>query len=136
MKNILKMTVATFVVMSSAQAALAGQHLETACGSRGQLCDNSVQFSFDVHSSADGSPFVLNLQAPRTHCSEVRYIVNSGSSKKSATRFLQPGQTGFLNLGVLATGTQTINIKAEGRVGGCNVGILESWGVNAFESTR
>ncbi len=136
MKNFLKMTVATVILMSSAQAALAGQHLETACGSKGQLCDNGVQFSFDVHPSADGSPFVLHLQAPRTHCSEVRYIINSGSGQKSVTRFLQPGQTGSVNLGVLATGTQAIDIKAEGKVGGCNVGILESWGVNAFETTR
>jgi hypothetical protein len=135
-KSLKKMTIATIILMSSAQAALAGQHLETACGSTGQLCDNGVQFSFDVHSSSDGSPFVLHLQAPRTHCSEVRYIINSGSGKKSATRFLQPGQTGSVNLGVLATGAQTINIKAEGKVGGCNVGTLQSWGVNAFETTR
>jgi hypothetical protein len=134
-KNFLKMTVATVVLISSAQAALAGKYLETTCGSKGQLCDNGVQFSFDVHSSTDGSPFVLNLQAPRTHCSEVRYIINSGG-KKSATRFLQAGQTGSVNLGVLTSGTRTIDITAEGKVGGCNVGSLVGWGVNAFETTR
>jgi len=74
----------------------------------------------------------LRLAAPTTHCSEISYIVNRlpGSSDPIAMlERLKPGEAKIIALGDgWAEEGTFITISAVGHVGGCNEGVLGSWG--------
>ena len=84
--------------------------------------------------------YAVNLRAPSTHCSAVKYYVWRGDGSPmidfrqalGSTDYLNPGQSGWVRVGnSLARGLQVVRISAFGRVGGCNTGAMGSWAVEA-----
>lgn len=79
-----------------------------------------------------GQKMLLRLAAPTTHCSEISYVINRlpGSSEPiTMLERLKPGDDRIVELGDgwAEEGTY-ITISAIGHVGGCNEGVLGSWG--------
>ncbi|MBF2085679.1 hypothetical protein [Thermoleptolyngbya sp. C42_A2020_037] len=106
------------------------------CTAASQLCDRTATLSFT--SDGPGVEYGIVLKAPATHCSAVSYLVYSNDGQRrllGRTQFLNAGEWSYVSLGSsLARGSQSVLIGAEGRVGGCNVGSLRSWGVDAQAS--
>lgn len=107
------------------------EYLSTTCTSTGQFCNREVPFSFS--SDGPGAQYAIRLQAPAGHCSAVRYIlVSSNKRTLGSTGFLNAGESNWVPVGNnLARGVHRVSILAEGTTGGCNVGRLQSWGVDA-----
>jgi hypothetical protein len=132
MKYFMGMVLAATALVSSAGAAVAGQYLATDCSSNGQICNNTLGFSFN--SDGPGATYAIKLTAPPTHCSDVTYVVTSSSGRRSLTGRLSAGQSAFVSVGDLTKGSHAFRIGAIGHRGGCNVGQLQSWGVTAQET--
>lgn len=94
-----------------------------------QLCREEARYRFQ--SFGTHQRFALELRAPDTHCSEVRYdILDSSRNFIGATRFLNAGETAVTNLDAsFPEGIARVIIRGWGRTGGCNVGQMHSWGV-------
>lgn len=75
---------------------------------------------------------LLRLAAPTTHCSDITYVINRlpGSSDPIAVlERLGPGDEKIVELGDgWAEEGTFITVSAIGHVGGCNEGVLGSWG--------
>ncbi|MEN9227150.1 MAG: hypothetical protein Q6L50_09465 [Gloeomargarita sp. GMQP_bins_120] len=100
------------------------------CSSAGQTCDRSANYNF--HSDGSHVEYFMQLRAPASHCSDVKYIVTTSSGQRWETGFLAPGQQAAVELGRgFPRGHHALQISAVGRLGGCNVGRLGSWGVIA-----
>ena len=119
----------TFALAGHAKAEMIGG----ICSTGGQNCDAAALYSFESTDESDNGHYIIRIQAPRTHCSPVRYVILTGDGRLSwgATNWLEAGQTGILRIGVpLAIGTQVVQVKAIGKRGGCNMGTLGSWKAN------
>jgi hypothetical protein len=134
MKYLLVLALATAGVAGVASVASA-EYLATGCTSGGQICAEKVQLNFT--SVGAEQVYDVKLKTPESHCSAVRYtIYASDGSSLGTTKFLQPKQAATLRIGSnFVAGPQSLMIGAEGTEGGCNVGQLESWGVNAKATT-
>ena len=83
-------------------------------------------------SEGPGIRHYVRLRAPRTHCSDVMYTISSGDGARflGHTEFLQPGRTQAVEVGDnLEAGDQVVQIRATGKIGGCNTGVMQSWAV-------
>jgi hypothetical protein len=107
------------------------EYLSTTCTSTGQYCNREVPFTFS--SDGLGTQYAIRLQAPASHCSAVRYTLNSSDGRTlGSTDFLSAGETTWVPVGNnLTPGVHRISIVAQGTTGGCNAGRLQSWGVDA-----
>jgi hypothetical protein len=81
-----------------------------------------------------GSYLSINLNAPTTHCSPVKYYVILPDEIINTDRFLNPGQSTAIPLRITNPGTYAVKIAAEGKTGGCNVGSVLSWAVGVSTS--
>ena len=71
----------------------------------------------------------------RGHCSDLRLHILIDNSPVFTTDWLGyqgrvpalPLDTGLLNLGPVTSGQHTLTLSPEGRVSGCNIGVLRSW---------
>ncbi len=94
------------------------------CSSTGQIC--SPSFSMLI---VTGSLLQLQFTTLSGHCLDIRVRIFVDGVLKSTSGFLGAGaSTGLLELGLVASGSHTISVQAEGRVGGCNFGDLNAWG--------
>ncbi len=78
--------------------------------------------------------YSVTFTAPATHCSKVGYHVFSYdlSHTLGGTRLLEPGRSETVSIGGnYAAGLQIAKVKAFGWTGGCNQGVLQSWGATA-----
>ena len=93
------------------------------------LCREEAGFSFQ--SPGPHARFALELAAPSTHCSDVRYdVLDSSRTFIGSTRFLRPGEMAIANLdAAFPAGSVRVIIRGWGRVGGCNTGQMHSYGV-------
>ena len=138
-------TSAAFALASSDTAS--AERLQVNCTGSGQVlpgvvsCDGAAQFGFQ--SEGPGQMYVVQLMAPTTHCSRVKYIVWRGDGSPMVdfrtalgqTEFLDPGRSSWVRIGnQLARGLQVVRITAVGQVGGCNTGAMGSWAVDAVSS--
>ncbi|URR35860.1 hypothetical protein NBE99_01640 [Thermosynechococcus sp. HN-54] len=118
--------VSGFVVATT--AAQANPPIIVNCNSGGQICDQMARYNFN--SESPNFDYALQVTAPATHCSEVKYFTTNREGQRVETEFLGPNRSGFLPIGGnWQQGSHTIQIGAIGRQGGCNVGTLGSWGV-------
>lgn len=109
-----------------AAGAHGAQTLTVTCGSTGLVCANAAAFTVKA---PGGAPVIVRLQTPPTHCSDVNYSVTRAFGVPLSTGFLKPNQSKVVNLGPLVKGEHAFLISATGRVGGCNSGFLQAWGV-------
>lgn len=115
-----------FVVATT--AAQANPPIIVNCNGGGQVCNQTARFNFN--SESPNFDYALQVTAPATHCSEVKYFTTNSRGQRVETEFLGPNRSAFLPIGGnWQGGNHTIEIGAIGRPGGCNVGTLGSWGV-------
>ncbi len=94
------------------------------CLATGQDCGNTFSIEFETCGLALAEFFTA-----LTHCSMVQLDFYIDGVLAASTAPLFAGDyTGVINFGPLAPGSHTLTIAATGIEGGCNVGILESWG--------
>ena len=95
-----------------------------------QICSEGRMLAFTPPSPA--TEMVLKIRAPRTHCSQVTYLIHlfPGSSEPIATlEMLKPGEARTVRLGSRwRDGENFLTVTGVGHVGGCNVGTLHSFG--------
>lgn len=131
---------AIFALIAASMVGFAGaaaaETFTVVCNSAGQVCDGTAMLRFN--SDGPGVEYGVTLKAPTTHCSAVSYLVYSNDGQRrflGRTQFLNAGQWSYVSLGSnLARGRQSVLIGAEGQVGGCNTGRVQSWGVDAAAS--
>ncbi len=71
----------------------------------------------------------VSYAAPASHCGDILVHILVDGVERAATTFLGPGQaSGTFDLGPVSAGSHTIGIQGEGRVGGCNTGIVTGFG--------
>lgn len=93
-------------------------------------CAGEAKFQFQ----SDGIPtaYGIKFTAPSTHCSAVNYQVwatyNPDLMLGRTRNFLEAGQSEIVPIGDdFARGLQIINVRALGKVGGCNTGRMSGW---------
>ncbi len=78
--------------------------------------------------------YSVTFSAPSTHCSKVGYHVFTYDLSRTlgGTALLDPGRSQTITIGSgYAAGLQIAKVKAFGWIGGCNQGVLQSWGGSA-----
>ena len=94
------------------------------CTSLGQLCEPPAEVAVSTSEVIRAVEFT----ASAVHCSEIRVYISIDGVLEYTSAFLGPGgSTGVINVGPVAPGSHTIEVQAEGTVGGCNAGRLISW---------
>lgn len=135
---------ASISAASSPAFAQAPQYLDLVCRGEGgragdvTYCDGYVDYTF----SHQGTPnaYWLRLTAPPVHCAVVSYMVylktDVGYFYRGETPYLNAGEQALIPLeGQLRQGQHTYGISAKSRIGGCNTGRLQSWGVTVGAET-
>lgn len=92
------------------------------------ICLTKGFFSF--RSDGENVPYMVNVRAPRSHCSDVTYqiLYPTRDSALGTSGRLRPGQAGLVEIGTgFVAGTHPLEIIAIGHRGGCNAGAIHSW---------
>ncbi len=120
----LRGTGAAFATTQSCDHFVEEFEVAVPCIGDGQPCGNAFDVAFDTCGLLKAEFFV----AP-THCSpiELRFLLDGGLVYTTPTLNAND-YTGLLDFGPVAPGPHTLSIEAIGSEGGCNAGILESWG--------
>ena len=75
------------------------------------------------------SVLTVDFTASPSHCSDIIVHILVDGVEKFVSGPLAPGVgTGVENLGPVSSGGHTVGIQAEGVIGGCNTGVIASWG--------
>lgn len=93
------------------------------------FCNQGKMIEFT--SPGPDAEMLLTIKAPSTHCSDIAYIINSFRSSEAiaVTPRLMAGEGKEMSLGTgWEAGSQFLTIAAIGYTGGCNTGVLGSWG--------
>ncbi|HSQ80800.1 MAG TPA: hypothetical protein VLU54_06635 [Casimicrobiaceae bacterium] len=94
------------------------------CSGGGQLCNNVAT----VPVATNGLLQAQFVSSSPVACSSIAIHFLVDGTQVAVTGFVAPGaSSGFFNLGPVSPGTHTVGLRAEGEVGGCNVGVLGSW---------
>jgi hypothetical protein len=98
------------------------------CTSTGQICDPPETLTIgDPTKKMKVRKFVYD--APAAHCSSGRILIELDGQQVARMRFVaQREQARKRKRLRLAPGLHTLAFRFEGRVGGCNVGSVSSWG--------
>ena len=84
---------------------------------------------YAINNVVTSATLQVRYNAAATHCSDVRAHVLVDGVVRGVTAFLAPGQSSaFVDVGPVAAGAHVVAIQGEGRVGGCNTGVLVGWG--------
>ena len=98
------------------------------CTSTGELCSPSKKLTFTL--PRDGTLTSITYATPATHCSAIQLHVLRKGKEIATTGVLAAGaQSEHLKTHIaLPKGKNTLGFKAQGFRGGCNVGVVGSWG--------
>jgi hypothetical protein len=98
------------------------------CTSSGQVCAPDEPLTFTL--PRGGTLTKVVYTTPKTHCSAVRVFVRlKGKTVAKLPRLDAGDATGKIETDVkLKKGTNTLGFRAKGFVGGCNAGVVRSWG--------
>jgi hypothetical protein len=109
---------------SAATLTTTDHPLSTYCYTSGQLCSPPAQVTVETL-----GVLKARFTAAPTHCSSARVYISLGGVVRHTSPFLAAGQsTQMIDLGPVPAGTYTIQVQAEGTIGGCNSGHLSGWG--------
>jgi len=119
-----------FLVSLTAQrpAAAASQSFPVfiTCNSTGQVCSPAF---IATRSVAGASQLTVEYISSPQLCSDLRVSISLDGVPRLTSNFVGPGgSTGPLNLGLVSAGSHAVTVQGEGRIGGCNLGSLASWG--------
>lgn len=94
-----------------------------------QVCDPPKKLSVEVKA---GKVHIerIRYRAATTHCSAARVLISLDGDSIGHTDWVNAGEDGTVDhLKVtLDRGTHRFAFRAKGRVGGCNTGVVGSWG--------
>ncbi len=94
------------------------------CTSPGQLCD--PKFSQSV--STTTGILKVEFSTSSSHCADMRLRIFVNSVEKAVSGRLPPNtSTGLIDVSPGAAGTYTVELQAEGFMGGCNTGRQTAW---------
>jgi hypothetical protein len=98
------------------------------CTSTGELCSPAKKLTFKLRRS--GTLTKITYTTAATHCSAVQVHVLLKGHEVTSTGILASGNTTerLKTHIALAKGLTTLGFKAQGFLGGCNVGRVVSWG--------
>ena len=138
-------------LLSLLMVVLSGNVFSASAGERGQVsvqCAASDQLppagpgliytscagesKFQFQSEGIPTAYGIKFTAPSTHCSAVNYQVwatyNPDLMLGRTRNFLEPGQSEIVPIGDdFARGLQVVNVRALGKIGGCNTGRMSGW---------
>ena len=97
------------------------------CAGDSQRCEEAATWPLRTGFEDD---YFLRLTLPVKHCSPVYLDVEFDGRLLGSSGLLDPGRTTVLTLGKVTKGNHVVRISALGRVGGCNRGQLQSWGID------
>ncbi|HVE48454.1 MAG TPA: hypothetical protein VNG69_02415 [Casimicrobiaceae bacterium] len=123
--------VAVLGALTVAPAGFAQQLTTTTYGPFVITSTSGTQLSSNVFTVNVQTLGALQVEytAAATHCSDVRIHFLVDGVERALSGFVTPGtSTGFFNVGPVSAGAHTVALQAEGRVGGCNTGVLGAWG--------
>ena len=84
---------------------------------------------YTVNNVATTGTLQVRYNAAASHCSDVRTRIFVDGIERGITTFLAPGQSSaFVDVGPVSAGTHVVALQGEGRVSGCNAGVLVGWG--------
>jgi|GEM_PF-4667824 len=96
------------------------------------VCANPRDATFTFVSEGPGTNYALRMTAPAAHCSPIQYQIwtpGEGGSVYGKTRFLNRTESEVVPIGnSFARGNITVAIRVLGKMEGCNVGAISSWG--------
>ena len=100
------------------------------CTSTGQICNPPQKLKLKVTNGDGVRVKRLRYQAATTHCSPGRILISLDGERIGRTGFVQAGERAIVDdLKVtLDKGRHKFAFRMEGKLGGCNVGAVGSWG--------
>jgi hypothetical protein len=132
-KHLSILILATLAGALNASTSTAAERLGVTCTSsniRGDVvtCGGSANYAFE--SDGEDIEYTMVLKAPPEHCSKVQYVISANGRRVGQTAFLDAGEQAEINLGDgHPEGRNSFKIRALGKIGGCNNGQVQSWGV-------
>jgi len=125
--------VAIMLATAALAAPASAQQLVTTTYGPFSITNNSgTQLSGPVYTISNVSTTAtlqVRYNAAATHCSDVRAHILVDGVERGLTAFLGPGQSSaMVDVGPVAAGAHVVAVQGEGRVGGCNTGVLVGWG--------
>lgn len=135
-KTLLRMAAPLAALWIGGAAWADGTYIEVLCqqSNRDQDFTHCVDpaAAITLNSDSADTNFDLKFTAPPAHCSQVTYMVALSSDPGTifaSTTFLAPNESQEINIGRgFGPGPVTLHVFASGKVGGCNEGVLHSWG--------
>lgn len=123
---------ATFAAPAAAQLVTTTYGPFSVSSSSGTQLSSAV---YTINATTTGT-LLVRYNAAATHCSDVRAHILVDGTERGLTAFLAPGQSSaFVDVGPVAPGAHVVALQGEGRVGGCNSGVLVGWGGTADVTT-
>lgn len=122
---------AAFLLAAAGDAVHAQQLVTTTYGPFNVTSTSGTQLSSATYTQTVTTAGVLRVKyaASSGHCSDVRAHIFVDGVNRGTTSFLSAGQTsGFVDVGPVSAGPKVVALQGEGRVGGCNTGVLVGWG--------
>lgn len=122
---------AALALFGASMPAVAQQQVTTTYGPFSVSSTSGTQLSNNVYSQVVSTLGVLRIQYNTSagHCSDVRAHILVDGIERGLTGFLSAGQaSGFVDVGPVSAGQHTVALQGEGRVSGCNSGVLAAWG--------
>ncbi|MCU0828553.1 MAG: hypothetical protein MUE52_14380 [Tabrizicola sp.] len=125
------------VLLLTGMAQAGGSYIEVLCEQTsvdGQFthCQRPAGV-FSFVSEGDTAEYSLKLTAPSTHCALTAYTVSTvpdGFVSVGTTPFIDRDESSTIPIGSgYPAGPVTMYIFGTGKIGGCNVGEMHSWGV-------
>lgn len=115
------------LIASGAASASNAIPVSQVCSGGGQLCNTIAQVPLDV--TGAGALKKANFGTGPLTCSQFRIHYLVDGTEVAVSGFVGPKQkTGFVSLGFIGHGNHVVGMRAEGELGGCNIGNLLSWG--------
>lgn len=85
-----------------------------------------------LNADSTDANFDLKFTAPPAHCSKVNFMValsRDPGTIFASTAFLDANESQQINIGRgFGPGPVSLYVFASGRIGGCNAGVMHSWG--------
>jgi len=103
------------------------------CSGTSQRCEEAATWPMRTDFSAK---YYLTLTVPAKYCSPFYLDVELDGRLLGSSGLLGPGRSVVLSLGKLSKGNHALRLSALGTEGGCNRGVLQSWGVDALLSNN
>ncbi len=92
-------------------------------GAKQQLCSPA----YTVSLNAPAGPLVVRFTVSAGHCSDARFRISVDGGPERISAFLGPSQSTPAYTFDVSVGQHRVQVRAEGRTGGCNTGFVTQW---------